>query len=159
MKINAGGRRRKARDDFLGSRLDQGMMAIGLVAEQVVDKEVTGRAVQPRVEMERALPAPDVELGLVPDGRAAGKLASHLAQDDPLPAPLVANRQFLRRHEQVVANLEEQRSIRSLLRPGAPRSTPGTTDRRRPRSPLGIRSGCVCGDGLPGRRSAAASVK
>ena len=86
-----------------------GMVAIGLVAQQVVDEEMARRAVEPRVEMERALPAPDVEVGIVPDRRAPGEVAAHLPEDDPLAAALVPDRQLLRRDEQVVADLEDRR--------------------------------------------------
>ena len=73
MKISSGGRRSQGRHDLLGSRLDQGMVAIGLVAQQVVDEEMACRAVQPRVEMERALPAPDVQAADRPRSRRAGR--------------------------------------------------------------------------------------
>ena len=115
MKISSGGSTLECRDDLLGARLDQRMVAIGLIAQQVVDEEMACRAIQPRVEMERALPAPDVQARIVPDRGAPGELAAHVAQDDPLPAPLVSNGQLLGRHQQVVADLKKDgRSDRRL---------------------------------------------
>ncbi len=46
---------------------------------------------------------------LAPDRGPAADLAAHVAEDDPLAAPLVAPRQFLGRDEQVVADLEPDR--------------------------------------------------
>src|SRR5271156_5717817 len=81
--------------NFVDPRLDQTMIALSLVAEQVVDKEVPGGAVKPRIEVQGALPAPDVEVRIIPDGRAPAKLAPKRTQYDPLPPSFIAARQLL----------------------------------------------------------------
>ena len=86
------------------------MGALGLVAQQVVDEEVPRGAVQPRVEIQRALPAPDIQVRLVPDRRATDQVAPHLAQHDPLLPPFIPDRQLFRGHAQIVAGLDEHRA-------------------------------------------------
>ena len=88
MKISSGGWRSQGRHDLVGSRFDQGMVAIGLIAEQVVDEEMACRAVQLRVEMERALPAPDVQPGIVPDPRSAWRSRVPSRARRPTAGPL-----------------------------------------------------------------------
>ena len=58
--------------DLRDPGLDQRMVPLGLVAEQVVHEEVPRHAVELAVEVERALPAPDVEMRVRPDRRTAG---------------------------------------------------------------------------------------
>ncbi|HEX3451587.1 MAG TPA: hypothetical protein VHS97_25260 [Isosphaeraceae bacterium] len=97
----------QGRYDLLCARRDQGMAAIGLVAQQVIDEEMPGRAVEPRVKMQGTLPSPNVQPRIFPDRDTAADVAPHLTQNDPLPSPLVANSQLLRGHEQIVADLKD----------------------------------------------------
>ena len=100
----------EGRHDLVGPGADQGVTAVGLVAQEIVDEEVTRGAIQPRIEMQRALPPPDVEVGVGPDRRTPGQVAPHRPQDDPLSSPFVPDRQLLRGNAQVVARLDEQRA-------------------------------------------------
>ena len=91
----------EGRHDLGDTRADQRVIAAGLVAQEVVHEEMPSGAVQPRVEIQRALPAPDVKVRVVPDPRAAPAIATQVPEDHPLPATLVADRQFTRRDAQV----------------------------------------------------------
>jgi hypothetical protein len=101
--------RLKVAHDLLDARFDQGMVAVGLVAEQVVDEQVAAGAVELAVEVQGALPAPDVERWMLPELRAFGEFKPQSPQEHPLAAPFATDRQLLRRDEQVVADLEERR--------------------------------------------------
>jgi hypothetical protein len=96
--------------DLFGPGLDQGMAAVGLIAQQVVHEEMASGTVQTRVEVQRTLPSPDVEMRMVPDRGAPAQVAPQFSQGDPLPPPLVADRQLFRGHAQVVAGLDEPRA-------------------------------------------------
>jgi hypothetical protein len=98
----------EVRHDLGDARFDQRMLPLGLVAKQVVDEEVAGDSIQLAVEMERALPAPDVKMGIRPDARAPRELLAQGPEHDPLAASLVANRQLLRGSQKVVPNLDYQ---------------------------------------------------
>lgn len=98
----------EGRHDLGDARLDQRMLPLGLVAKQVIDEEVAGDTVKLAVEVERALPAPDVKMGIRPDARASGELLAQGPEHDPLAASLVANRQLLRGNQEVASNLDHQ---------------------------------------------------
>jgi hypothetical protein len=97
----------QGRYDLLCARRDQGMATIRLVAQQIIDEEMSGRAVEPRVKVEGTLPSPDVQPRIIPDRGAPADVAPHLTQDYPLPSPLVANGQLLGGHKQIVADLKD----------------------------------------------------
>jgi hypothetical protein len=94
--------------DLDDARLDQKMIAVGLVAEQVVHEEMPRHAVEFAVEMERALPSPDIEMRISPDHGAPGQLVTQGAQSHPLAAPLVADGQVLGRNKEVSTDLHHQ---------------------------------------------------
>src|SRR3954470_23183240 len=85
------------------------MVTLGLVAEQVVDEEVARHAVELAVEVERALPAPDVQAGIGPNRLAAGELAAQGAKGYPLPSPLVPDGQLLGGNQEIRPHLYRRR--------------------------------------------------
>ena len=108
-----GGLALQGRHDLLGSRFDQRMVAIGLIAEQVVDEEMACRAVQMRVEVERALPAPDVKPGMVLRSQLRRAISRPMSRKTThCRPPLYRMVSSWGEHEQVVADLEERRSRR-----------------------------------------------
>src|SRR5262249_45762446 len=78
---------------------DERVLAAGVSRQQRVGEDVRCDAVHPRVDPERTLPAPDVETALRPRLRPSSHFTSQAAQLDPLPAPLVSDRQLLRRNQ------------------------------------------------------------
>src|SRR5262249_18957785 len=98
----------KCRHDLRDAGADQRVIASGLVAQQVVHEEVPRGTIQPRVEVERTLPAPDVEMRLVPDRPTPRDVAAQTPEHDPLPTALVADRQLPRRDVQVIPALEDR---------------------------------------------------
>ena len=98
----------EGRHDLVGPRRDQRMAAVGLVVQEVVDEEVSRGAVHPPVEVQGALPSPDVEVRVVPDRRTSGQVTPDRPQGDPLPPSLILDRQLLRCNTQIVTPLDEQ---------------------------------------------------
>ena len=95
--------------DSLDPRPDPGVGPVeppGIVFEERVGEEVPGHVVEPGVDQERALPAPDEEPGVRDARRPSTQVASHLPEDHPLPAPLEIRGQLLGGDHQVVAHLD-----------------------------------------------------
>ena len=150
MKISSGGCRSRAAMISCGSRHDQGMVAIGLIAEQVVDEKMACRAVQSRVEMQRALPAPDVKPRIVPERRHGGRSRGPCRARQPTAAPPCTERSALEAARAGSRAPGGTRSLRCRLSERKSRRPPARSVVDRCRFSGLKRPGCCLGD--PNRR-------